>query len=188
MAVRRSAGTWLPPLLLATCAAQLHLAAGLALVDGRSTARHASSEEVVRRKPLSGKDDLPAQGFEGQGVKHDDGKTQIGDWGNEYPTHTYETEHVKYSSSWKDASPDPAPDKSSDKGDDADKDKKAPKKGDSFFPNLPKMEMPDMPAVGAKKDKESKKKDAPKERSGAVAQTSSVFVGALTLLCMASQL
>merc|ERR1719389_460384 len=56
----------------------------------------------VAKEPKSGDDDLPAQGFEGKGVKHEDGKTHTDDWGKEYPESTHHTDEVMYSKSWRD--------------------------------------------------------------------------------------
>eukprot|EP00927_Polykrikos_kofoidii_P036071 TRINITY_DN3049_c0_g2_i1.p1 TRINITY_DN3049_c0_g2~~TRINITY_DN3049_c0_g2_i1.p1 ORF type:complete len:145 (-),score=19.85 TRINITY_DN3049_c0_g2_i1:166-600(-) len=56
---------------------------------------------TLARRPRSGKNRLPSQGFEGVPVRHSSGETYADDWGNEYPTESDETEHIRYSESWK---------------------------------------------------------------------------------------
>lgn len=100
---------------------------------------HTHTAAKVLRKPKSGDDDLPAQGFEGQGVKHEDGKTHTGDWGNEYPESTHHTDEVKYSESWREDQGKKEPKKEEKKEKKA---KTEDESDESFFPKMPKIEFP----------------------------------------------
>eukprot|EP00927_Polykrikos_kofoidii_P036070 TRINITY_DN3049_c0_g1_i1.p2 TRINITY_DN3049_c0_g1~~TRINITY_DN3049_c0_g1_i1.p2 ORF type:complete len:128 (-),score=17.93 TRINITY_DN3049_c0_g1_i1:124-507(-) len=55
---------------------------------------------LAGRRPRSGKNRLPSQGFEGVPVRHSNGTTYADDWGNEYPIESDETDHIRYSESW----------------------------------------------------------------------------------------